>query len=155
MTDSDRHLVYSEGLKQAISRVLYLMAINLVPLLPTESSGLPGGLESGSLYSSLFSLSLSGVYQASPITQRAVGSYIKPICGPTFSPLPRKKALLASHRAVYFLWHFPWDYSHSVLQSAVSYRARTFLFRDYTMTSSMKRPSCLLLIGTKKRELYN
>ncbi len=129
------------------------MTINLVPMLPSESSGLPGGLKSGSLYSSLFSLSLSGVYQASPITQRAVGSYIKPTSGPTFSPLPCKKTFLVSHRAVYFLWHFPWDHSHSVLQSAVSYRARTFLFKDYTINLSMKRPSCLLLMVQKKRTL--
>jgi len=66
------------GQKQAISRVLLLMTINLVPMLPSESSGLPGGLKSGSPYSSLFSLSPSGVYHASPITQRAVGSYINP-----------------------------------------------------------------------------
>ena len=133
MSESDRYLIYSEKLKQAISRVLFLMTINLVPLLPMESSGLPGDLKSGSLYSSLFSLSPSGVYHASPITQRAVGSYIKPISGPTFSPLPSEKSFLFSHRAVYFLWHFPWDHSHSVLQSAVSYGARTFLFMDYTI----------------------
>ncbi len=121
------------------------MTINLVPLLPTESSGLPGGLKSGPLYSSLFSLSLSGVYQASPITQRAVGSYIKPASGPTISPLPHEKLMLISHRAVYFLWHFPWDHSHSALQSAASCGARTFLFKEQTCESSLKRPSCLLL----------
>jgi len=54
------------------------MTINLVPMLPSKSSGLPGGLKGGSPYSSLFSLSPSGVCHASPITQRAVGSYINP-----------------------------------------------------------------------------
>ncbi len=143
MTISGLNLVNSEKLKQAISRVLLLMTINLVPMLPAESSGLPWGLKSGSLYSSLFSLSPSGVYPASPITQRAVGSYIKPISGPTFSPLPRK-----NYRAVCFLWHFPWDHSHSVLQSAVSCGARTFLFVDYVTEQSTKRPSCLLQQST-------
>ena len=90
MTVSDHYSVYSDKLKQAISRVLSLMTINLVPMLPTESSGLPGGLKSGSLYSSLFSLSPSGVYHASPITQRAVGSYIKPKSAPPFHPYPMR-----------------------------------------------------------------
>ncbi|ODS33111.1 MAG: hypothetical protein SCARUB_01735 [Candidatus Scalindua rubra] len=66
------------------------MTINLVLMLPSESIGLPRGLKSGSLYSSLFSLSPSGVCHASLITQKAVGSYIKPIIGPhlfTLTPL--------------------------------------------------------------------
>ncbi len=45
MTVSDHYSVYSDKLKQAISRVLSLMTINLVPMLPTESSGLPGGFK--------------------------------------------------------------------------------------------------------------
>ena len=39
------YLALSWELKQAISRVLFLMTINLVPMLPPESSGLPGGLK--------------------------------------------------------------------------------------------------------------
>ncbi len=74
------------------------MTINLVPMLPSESSGLPGGLKSGPLYPSLFSLSPSGVYHASLITQKAVGSYIKPIIGPhLFTLTPLLSCTVAAH----------------------------------------------------------
>ncbi len=56
--------------------------------------------------------------------------------------------LTLKYRAVYFLWHFPWDHSHSVLRSTVSYGARTFLSMSIVGKlglSEMERPSHLLL----------
>ncbi|KHE92740.1 hypothetical protein S225a_16750 [Candidatus Brocadiaceae bacterium S225] len=45
MTNLSLNLALLYESKQTISRVLYLMTINLVPMLPSESSGLPGGLK--------------------------------------------------------------------------------------------------------------
>jgi len=63
----------------------------------------------------LFGLAPRGVFRASGVATRAVGSY------PTFSPLPNETSCSKTSRrftcamppccvppAVHFLWHFPW-----------------------------------------------
>jgi len=101
------------------------MTINLVPMLPSESSGLPGGLKADHfipLYLAFlpagFTVPLQSLRERWALTLSRL--------------LPHLFTLTrwGYHKAVYFLWHFPWDHSHSALQSAVSYGARTFLFKD-------------------------
>ncbi len=120
--------------KRSVSRVLFpaLVAhsqaaiIHLGRSLPNASCGSPGSLIRRAAYtahlkmdsSSLFSLAPGGVYHAAFVTEVPVRSYR------TFSPLPRRT------RAVYFLWHFPWDRSHRGLPGTLPCGARTFLPRD-------------------------
>ena len=120
------------------------MAIYLVSMLPPRSIGLPGGFKSGPLMPLYLAFLPVGFAMPLSITRRAVGSYIKPVDpGPTFSPLPLK------YRAVFFLWHFPWDYSHSVLRSTMPYGARTFLSRFYFEIPGFVRTGATILPASK------
>jgi len=68
--------------------------------------------------SSLFGLAPGGVYHATPIAGRAVGSY------PTLSPLPvdifhSPSEIQKPIWAVYFLLHFPWGRPRRALPGTV------------------------------------
>ncbi len=110
------------------------MTINLVPMLPAESSDLPGSLKADHLI--LLYLAFLPVGFTMPLqslAERWALTLSHYNAAPPFHPYPTRWHFHVSRKAVYFLWHFPWDYSHSVLQSTVSYGARTFLFKELDM----------------------
>ena len=77
---------------------------------------------------SLFGLAPCGVWPATSVTSRAVGSYR------TFSPLPSTPSTLSapsSRGAVYFLCHFPSGRPARVLPGALPCGVRTFLSRQH------------------------
>ncbi|MDB5481719.1 MAG: hypothetical protein JWO83_2772 [Caulobacteraceae bacterium] len=82
---------------------------------PTRASGpaKPAGLAAGA--TPLFGLAPGGACHAVPVTRSAVGSY------PTLSPLPLIFSLGGrSHRAVCFLWRYPWGRPRRALPAAFS-----------------------------------
>ena len=94
------------------------MVMYLGNAFPRPSCDLPkGSSEAGHLVPFYLVLLRVGFTEPPKSPSTLVSSYL------TVSPLPGKQVL----RAVYFLWHFPWDRSRWTLSSTLPYGVRTFL----------------------------
>ena len=92
--------------------------ISLDLVLPQDSNGLPGSRTRRAASSPIFGLPPKGVYHASPVTRRAVGSY------PAFSPLP---AFAEAMTGGLFSVALSGNYFPPALLGFLPYGARTFL----------------------------
>ena len=102
-------------------------------MLPLSSSGLPKVLGYEIIHFLLSGLSLSGVYHAFVVTNKAVSSYL------AFSPLP-------NNQAVYFLWRFPSGCPGQLLAGTIFRGVRTFLSFEAAAT----QPSAIKFLKQKK-----
>ena len=115
------------------SRTVALARSAIIPLVrtsPFASSSQPVGFGRAALMIErlapfdrvhLRGLAPGGVCLATPVTERAVGSY------PAISPLPRRSSRFGG--AVCFLWHSPRGHPHRALPGTLLCGARTFLPR--------------------------
>jgi hypothetical protein len=123
----NKHARFAPGVVAAfVSRVLFLArvasrevaVIHLGRASPRASCGLPWSSGGQPSNAPLRGLAPDGVCHATPVTERAVGSYS------TVSPLP---GAASRPRRFAFLWHFPRGRPHRALPGILPCGARTFL----------------------------